>query len=116
MGTSGGQYRNRIARLDPITGQADSFDPNPGPGTQFAPWVLALVPQPDGKILAGGDFSAFTPNGEAQVARSHAARLEADGGVEQTLNLNAIGSNIIATARQPDGKIPLADCFRASLE
>ena len=72
----GGQARNRIARLDPITGQADFFDPNPGPGTQFGPWVEALPLQPDGKIIAGGYFSAFTPNGEPQVARNYAAALK----------------------------------------
>ena len=52
----GGQPRNRIARLDPVTGLADSFDPNPGQGTSTARYVYALVPQPDGKILAGGYF------------------------------------------------------------
>ena len=111
FGYIGGQARNRIARLDPITGLADSFDPNPGQGTQFGPWVEALAPQPDGKILAGGYFSAFTPNGEPQVARNYAARLEADGGVEQILNLNAIGVKIVATAIQPDGKIVIGGVF-----
>ena len=115
FGLTGGQPRNRIARLDPITGQADSFDPNPGRSTHPALRVEALVPQPDGKIIAGGYFTAFTPNGEPQVARNYAARLEADGGVEQTLNLNAIGSNIIATAIQPDGKILIGGVFSSIL-
>src|SRR5438132_14266909 len=46
----GGQTRNRIARLDPITGLADSFDPN---ANNF---VLSIAVKADGKILAGGFF------------------------------------------------------------
>ena len=115
FGHVGGQVRNRIARLDPITGLADSFDPNPGQGTFQAPYVNALALQPDGKILAGGDFSAFAPNGEPSVTRNYAARLEADGGVEQTLNLNAIGAKIVATAMQPDGKVLVGGLFKSIL-
>ncbi len=43
--TIGGQTRNRIARLDPVTGLADSFDPNANST------VNALALQSDGKIL-----------------------------------------------------------------
>ena len=41
FGIIGGQTRNRIARLDPTTGLADSFDPNAtGPGIllSFQSW------------------------------------------------------------------------------
>ena len=44
--------------------------------------------------------------------RNYVARLEADGGVEQTLNLNAIGAKIVATAIQPDGKILIGGLFK----
>ena len=47
----GGQTRNKIARLDPVTGLADSFDPN-ADGS-----VLSMVMQADGKILVGGGYS-----------------------------------------------------------
>ena len=50
-GTIGGQLRNRLARLDPGTGMADSFDPN------VNSFVYAVAIQPDGKFLAAGDFS-----------------------------------------------------------
>ena len=43
--------RNRIARLDPTTGLADSFNPNANNS------VFAIALQPDGKILVGGFFS-----------------------------------------------------------
>ena len=46
----GGQTRNRIARLDPVTGLADSFDPNADTN------VYTIAVQADGKILAGGYF------------------------------------------------------------
>ena len=47
----GGQTRNRVARLDPETGQSDSFDPNANDT------VYSLALQPDGKVLAGGLFT-----------------------------------------------------------
>jgi uncharacterized delta-60 repeat protein len=53
----GGQTRGRIARLDPVTGLADSFDPNAND------FVLAIAVQADGKILAGGYFGFLVPNG-----------------------------------------------------
>src|SRR5207245_1237276 len=50
----GGQTRNYIARLDPITGLADSFDPNADNFVRGS-----IVVQADGKILAGGDFTTI---------------------------------------------------------
>ena len=47
----GGQTQFALARLDPVTGLADSFDAQPNAAIS----VLAL--QPDGKILAGGSFT-----------------------------------------------------------
>ena len=47
----GGQTRNRIARLDAITGLADSFNPNANN------IVRSIAVQADGKILVGGFFS-----------------------------------------------------------
>ena len=47
----GGQTRFRLARLDPATGLADSFDP-----TQSS-FVQAIAVQADGKILLGGMFT-----------------------------------------------------------
>ena len=49
----GGQPRNHIARLDPTTGLADSFNPN-----ATGDHVHSIAVQADGKILAGGDFTA----------------------------------------------------------
>ena len=70
--TIGGQTRNHIARLDAVTGAADSFNPNPN---SFG-YVYAIAVQSDGKILVGGDFTSFAPNGSAVVTRNHIARLQ----------------------------------------
>jgi streptogramin lyase len=61
----GGQPRDHIARLDPVTGLADSLDLD---ANQL---VNVIVVQPDGKILAGGFFSSI-----GQRARLHIARID----------------------------------------
>ena len=61
----GGQLRRNIARLDPATGLADSFDPNANNN------VFTITVQADGKILVGGFFT--TIGGQARV-RHRAAR------------------------------------------
>ena len=73
----GGQTRNHIARLNPASGLADSFDPNGDPNcTQFcfSRFVYSIAVQPDGKILAGTNFSTFAPNGGPIVTRNNIAR------------------------------------------
>ena len=101
----GGQTRNCIARLDPATGLADSFNPN---ADNF---VYTVAVQADGKILAGGQFGILSPNGGTAVTRNRIARLETDGRADQTLFLNAVGSYVGATAVQPDGKILIGGFF-----
>ena len=75
--TIGGQLRYRIARLDDMTGLADSFDPN----ASFFVYAVAL--QADGKILAGGGFSG--PNSIGGQTRSFFARLTDDTAALQDL-------------------------------
>ena len=105
----GGQQRHRIARLDPTTGLADSFDPSPNNN------VLAIAVQPDGKILAGGMFTTLTPNGGTAVTRGNIARLETDGRVDRTLNLNVVGEYVQGIAVQPDGKVLIGGLFSSVL-
>src|SRR5687767_15139983 len=59
----GGQTRNFIARLDPATGLADSFDPHAN-GI-----VYSIALQADGKILAGGRFGTIGGQSRANIAR-----------------------------------------------
>ncbi len=94
----GGSPRNRIARLDPITGLADSFDPN------ASGQVNAILVQPDGRIVAGGTFSSI-----GGQTRSRIARLDDATGLADSFNPNASGVGLVAVyslALQPnDGKI-----------
>ena len=83
--------RNRIARLDAVTGGADSFDPGAS-GT-----VHSIALQVDGKLLAGGAFTTISPNGGAALARNRVARFERDGLADRTLN-NLNSGLIYATA------------------
>jgi uncharacterized delta-60 repeat protein len=89
----GGQTRNNIARLDAVTGLADSFDPNANG------FVQGIAVQADGKILAGGAFTSI-----GGQTRSHMARLDAVTGLADSFDPNA---NIIVRSIvvQTDGKI-----------
>jgi uncharacterized delta-60 repeat protein len=101
----GGQTRNNIARLNPITGLADSFDPNPND------IVVSIAAQADGKILAGGLFNSI-----GTEPRNGIARLETEGRLDQTLNPSLpLSSEFLATAVQPDGKILIGGNFTTVL-
>ncbi len=97
----GGQPRNYMARLDPTTGLADSFDPN-GNGPLPEPGVYAVVVQADGKILACGRFG--TIGGQT---RNNIARLDAVTGLADSWDPNAsVGlQGVYSMAVQADGKI-----------
>ncbi len=92
----GGQTRHHIARLDAITGLADSFDPNADNGIQ------SIVVQADGKILAGGFFSII-----GGQTRNRIARLDATTGLADSFNPNVEdgGGTVYSLALQADGKI-----------
>ena len=100
----GGQTRNRIARLDPVSGLADSFDPNADSE------VFSITVQADGKILAGGDFGII--GGET---RNGIARLDPTTGLADSFDPNAtIGAGIPAVLSivvQADGKILVGGFF-----
>jgi uncharacterized delta-60 repeat protein len=106
----GGATRNFIARLDPTTGLADSFDPKANSS------VYSIAVQPDGKILAGGAFTTLAPNGGTTATCNRIARLETDGRLDQTLDLGlGIAALVDATAVQPDGKILIGGSFTTVL-
>ena len=71
----GGQPRNRIARLDPATGLADSFDPNAND------YIISIAFQADGKILVGGDFNSI-----GGQTRHGIARLDPTTGLADSFN------------------------------
>jgi uncharacterized delta-60 repeat protein len=93
--TIGGQTRNHIARLNPNTGLADSWDPNAGTGA----FVYTIAVQADGKVLAAGNFGSIG----GQI-RNDIARLDAVTGAADSFNPNA-DYIVHSIAVQADGKI-----------
>ena len=91
-----------------VRGQSavDGFDPNANGA------VAAVVVQPDGKILIGGDFTMLSPNGGAPVTRNHIARLNPDGTLDTAFNPNAKrGASVNSIAVQADGRILVGGAF-----
>ncbi|HVT72266.1 MAG TPA: Calx-beta domain-containing protein [Lacunisphaera sp.] len=69
--------------------------------------LFDLARQPDGKIIAVGEFASF--NG---TARNRIVRLLADGTVDSTFDPGSGANDVIyAVAVQPDGKIIVAGAF-----
>ncbi|MCU0491795.1 MAG: delta-60 repeat domain-containing protein [Chloroflexaceae bacterium] len=69
--------------------------------------VSAVVRQPDGKILVGGDFTSM--NG---TARNRIARLNADGTLDSSFNPGAGADRVVeAIALQSDGKLLIGGEF-----
>ena len=89
----GGRLRNNIARLDPRTGLADSFDPNADGG------VSAITIDTGGKILVGGGFTNI-----GGQSRNHIARLHGNTGVADSFDPNADGA-VRAITIDADGRI-----------
>src|SRR5213076_3320235 len=92
-----------------VRGQSalDGFDPNANGA------VRAVVVQPDGKILIGGDFTTLSPNGGAAVTRNYIARLNPDGTLDTAFDPNA-NSSVSSIAVQADGKILAGGNFSSS--
>jgi uncharacterized delta-60 repeat protein len=99
--TFNGVSRNGIGRLL-ANGQVDATF-QPGSGANDAVYSVAVLP--DGKILVGGEFTGF--NG---APRSRLARLNADGSLDTTFNLQA-NAPVFSILVQDDGKILLGGLF-----
>ena len=92
-----GTSRNRIIRLNTDGAIDNTF--NIGGG--FTSFVYTIVPQPNGKILVGGDFTSYN-----STARKGIIRLNSDGTIDNTFNIGGgFSSNVRTIALQPDGKI-----------
>jgi uncharacterized delta-60 repeat protein len=107
--TSTSTARSNLARLNADGSLDTAFDPSPNSA------ITALALQSDGKILVGGQFSAFTPGFAANTAaastsRSFIARLNADGTVD-TAYEPATNGSVSAIAVQSDGKAILGGAF-----
>jgi uncharacterized delta-60 repeat protein len=74
---------------------------NPSPGN----YVFCSAVQPDGKLVIGGDFGNV-----GATARSHLARLDANGAVDAGFNPGA-NNSVRSLAIQADGKIIVGGSF-----
>ncbi len=94
-----GHYRKGICRLLPSGLIDQSFDTGPI-GFVGAPRCIAL--QDDGKIIAGGNFSAY-----GTINRRNILRLNSDGSLDTSFHSGIDGfNNIVHTVEiQPDGKV-----------
>ncbi len=108
----GGGYsttQSYIVRLS-TTGLADTTF-SPGPNNRIESFVV----QADGKIVVGGIFTTFQPNGAATanaITRNHIARLNADGTVDPTYDPSA-NNEVRDLALQADGKVLIGGIFSA---
>jgi uncharacterized delta-60 repeat protein len=87
-------------------GQSGAVDGtfNPGSGVNGA--VHAVAVQADGKLVIGGEFTAF--NG---IPRSNLARLNADGSLDTTFTPGSITGRVEALVIQSDGKVVIGGEF-----
>jgi uncharacterized delta-60 repeat protein len=94
-----------VARLNHDGSVDGSFNP------QANGVVRALVLQPNGQVIIGGDFTTVQSTGSTTpLVRNHVARLNADGTVDSVFNPNANGA-VFAVAYQPNGQIVIAGSF-----
>ena len=85
-------------------------------GSGFNGFVYALAVQPDGKVLVGGNFTAYNGN---TAAPDHVLRLNPDGSLDLTFNYTAGSTStgadgvVRALALQSDGKVLVGGDFTA---
>jgi uncharacterized delta-60 repeat protein len=107
-GAAAATSRKYIARLLSDGSLDTAFDPKAG---GFGNTVQCLAVQADGKILLGGQFGTFQPNGAATTTnRLRIARLHPDGSLDTGFDPKANGP-VECIATQADGKILLAGSF-----
>ncbi len=98
---------DRIARLNSDGTLDTSFNENITGADEGA--VLAVVVQPDGKVIIAGTFANY--NGAD--CSNGVARLNADGTLDASFNSGGFGANssVMAAALQPDGKVIIGGSF-----
>ena len=102
-----GVNRKSIARLNANGSLDASFNPGSGIGGGFGGSGLCVLVLPSGKILVGGNFSAY--NGQTQ---GNIARINPDGSLDGTFNTGSgFNSFVFSIAMQPDGKLLVGGDF-----
>ena len=93
-----------LARLNANGSRDSTFVPGLAPAYSG---VLSMVPRADGKIIAGGAFTAF---GGLNTIK-YLGLLNADGTPDTTFVPSAIQNEVSSVALQSDGKIVIAGSF-----
>jgi uncharacterized delta-60 repeat protein len=101
-----GTNRYRIARLNSNGTLDAAFNPLSG----FNGTVMSIAVQPDGKIIAGGQFTSY-----AGTTRNRIARINSNGTLDVTFTLGVGGFNqtVSSVILQSDGKVIAAGSFTA---
>jgi len=109
---AGGSPRSSIARLNADGSLDSAFNYTfVNSGSVISPGINALALQTDGKILAGGAFTALIPAGSASATlRNRVARFNTDGSLDANFNPNA-NATVYSLAVQFDGKILMGGLF-----
>jgi len=102
---------NYITKLSGGTNNVDTSWYSVSPA--FNGVVRAIVVQPDGKILVGGDFSTFYDTVNGTTYMNYIIRLNPDGTYDTTFNYGGGGfdSLVRTITLQPDGKILVGGDF-----
>lgn len=100
--------RSAIARLNADGSLDAAFNLNvTGVNVGTQQQLAAIVVQPDGKILLGGNFSQV-----AGQPRASLARVNPDGSLDSTFNIGTGSTSDVQTiVLQPDGKILIGGSF-----
>jgi uncharacterized delta-60 repeat protein len=104
FGTIGGVDSSLLARLN-ADGTGDEGFTSDIAGSDSDSAVVALLPQPDGKIVVAGNF--YTVDGES---RPYLARLDSEGHLDAAFNPNP-NDYVYALALQDDGKLLVGGVF-----
>jgi uncharacterized delta-60 repeat protein len=96
--------RSNIARLLLDGTPDDSFTANVNAD------VDAIAIQPDGRIVIGGYFTRSLPAVGVQLIRNHLARLQSDGALDTSFQVQSDG-RALASVTLPDGRIIVGGTF-----
>jgi uncharacterized delta-60 repeat protein len=116
-GTGSTMLRAGIARLNPdgsldpsFAATGSGFNNRPGAIPNNGDFVLAVVLQPNGQLLVGGDFSRYSDGASPAntfTLRNHVARLNTDGSLDPNFappSGSTIGT-VTDVALQPNNKV-----------
>ncbi len=110
-----GVPRNNIARLNADGSLDTGFDPNTSSQDPAAGRVNGVAVLPDEKIVISGYFTALQPNNASSpTARNYVARLNADGTLDASFDLQVDGV-VYGLAARPDGKLLMWGVFNSVL-